>query len=388
VQSANASNSASDRAALDQEVQQRLAEIDRISSQTAYNGQKILDGNFGTATFQVGANVGETISVALSTSMRTNAVGQIAEKQSAVMTANALTGAAGALTIKVGSAAAVTVGASAAGSSPGQDTDSAYAKAQAINAAGISGLTVTASNSATAAWSTMTLAGGDGSYALKVNNTTVYSTTANGTITAANVVSQVNLYSSTTGVSAALDAAGTSVVFSTADGRNIVLDEDVTAGTGGTAGGLADGVASGAGVTTRGKLTLSASENITLGGTQEADIGFTNDEVISKDTTTLAAVNVLTVVGAETALKRLDAALTSVSALRSTFGAIQNRFESTIANLSTVVENLSASRSRILDADFAAETAALTRAQILQQAGTAILAQANTAPQNVLSLLR
>ena len=88
------------------------------------------------------------------------------------------------------------------------------------------------------------------------------------------------------------------------------------------------------------------------------------------------------------AIVRVDAALTSVSSLRSTLGAIQNRFESTITNLTTAAENLTASRSRIQDADFAQETAALTRAQILQQAGTAILAQANAVPQNVLSLLR
>ena len=96
----------------------------------------------------------------------------------------------------------------------------------------------------------------------------------------------------------------------------------------------------------------------------------------------------MTVENANTTIQRVDAALSSVSNLRSTFGAIQNRFESTIANLSTVTENLESSRSRILDADFAAETAALTRAQILQQAGISVLSQANAAPQSVLSLLR
>ncbi|MGH8186344.1 MAG: flagellin, partial [Steroidobacteraceae bacterium] len=84
----------------------------------------------------------------------------------------------------------------------------------------------------------------------------------------------------------------------------------------------------------------------------------------------------------------IDAALTTVNTLRGTLGAIQNRFESTITNLAATTENLTASRSRILDADFAEETASLTKAQILQQAGTAILAQANAVPQNVLSLLR
>ena len=388
VQSANATNSASDRAALDLEVQQRIAEIDRTATQTSFNGQKIIDGTFGTATFQVGANVGETISVGLSTSMRTNAIGQIAEKQGGAVTNNALTGATGALTIKVGSGTAVSIGASTATSVAGQTNDSAYAKAQAINAAGVSGLTATASNSVTGAYTTTTLAGSDGSYALSVNGTAVYSTTANGAISASTIVTQVNLYTNTTGVSAAFDSGSGNITFTTTDGRNIVLDEDVTAGTGGTAGGIADAVASGAGVTTRGKVTLSASENITLGGSQEADIGFTNDEVISKDNTTISSVNVQTVSAAESTIKRVDAALASVSSLRSTFGAIQNRFESVISNLQATSENLSASRSRIQDADFAAETASLTRAQILQQSGIAMLSQANSLPNNVLSLLR
>ena len=102
----------------------------------------------------------------------------------------------------------------------------------------------------------------------------------------------------------------------------------------------------------------------------------------------LSSVSVTSVSNSEDTIQRVDAALTSVSDLRSTFGAVQNRFESTITNLQTISENLSASRGRILDADFAAETANLTKAQILQQAGTAILAQANSLPQAALSLLQ
>src|SRR4051812_35789702 len=98
VQSANASNSASDRSALDQEVQQRLSEIERIATQTSFNNQKVLDGTFGTATFQVGANVGETISVGLSTSMRTNSLGAFVNQASnygATVTPSGVTNAAG-----------------------------------------------------------------------------------------------------------------------------------------------------------------------------------------------------------------------------------------------------------------------------------------------------
>src|SRR5690606_19416083 len=102
----------------------------------------------------------------------------------------------------------------------------------------------------------------------------------------------------------------------------------------------------------------------------------------------LSEQNVQSAGAANKTILSVDAALDSISELRGTLGAIQNRFESTINSLQTVSENLSASRSRILDTDFAAETAALTRAQILQQAGTAMVAQAHPVPQNVLSLLR
>jgi flagellin len=128
-------------------------------------------------------------------------------------------------------------------------------------------------------------------------------------------------------------------------------------------------------------LVLSSGEALTITGT---DTGNSTAAVAGS----LDTQNVLTAAGANAAMLSVDAALTSVSTLRSTLGAIQNRFQSTINSLQAVSENLSASRSRILDTDFAAETASLTRAQILQQAGTAMVAQANSAPQNVLSLLR
>ncbi|WP_342131909.1 flagellin N-terminal helical domain-containing protein [Hydrogenophaga sp. OTU3427] len=143
-----------------------------------------------------------------------------------------------------------------------------------------------------------------------------------------------------------------------------------------------------ASVSNSGELTLQSTQKITLGGTEANGImGFSGTEFEVADGN-LSSASVTTVNGANETIVRVDAALTAVSSLRSTFGAIQNRFESVTANLTTTSENLSASRSRILDADFAAETAALSRAQILQQAGTAMVAQANQVPQGVLALLR
>jgi flagellin len=383
VQAANATNSASDRAALDQEVQQRLAEINRIATQTSFNGQKVLDGSFGSAQFQVGANVGETINVNLTTGVRADQLGQIATQTGTAVTSNALTD--GGLTITVGQGAAVAIGASTAGTQPGQTADSAYAKVNAINAGGVSGLTATATNVSSGTFSTIANSVATSTYNLTVNGIAIYAGADNlaigASLTASDVAAQVNLFSAQTGVSAAV--SGTTLTLTASDGRNVVVAETVTQGAGATLTGT--GIDAAQTGTLTGTITLAASQNLTLTGAF-ADVGLGN--AIAVDTVTLSTVSVTSVANANTAIQRADAALTAVSSLRSQLGAIQNRFESTISNLTAVSENLTASRSRIQDADFAAETAALTRAQILQQAGVAVLAQANAAPQTVLGLFR
>ena len=385
VQSANATNSASDRAALNQEVQQRLAEVDRIASQTSFNGQKVLDGTFGSAQFQVGANVGETITVNLTTGARSDQLGQIAT-DTATVNAGALTD--GSLNIAIGSGTGVDIGASAAGTLAGQDSDSAFAKLNAINAAGIGGLTATATNSQAAAFSTIGTDGtNDVTYNLTINGEAIYTgfvldASAGDTLSAADVAAQINLQSTQTGVSASV--SGSTLTLLAADGRNINIGTQTIAGTGATGTGLGQTVGS----NLYGSVTLSAAENITVDDTGNL-LGFgAGPQSIAVDSNTLSQADVLTVSGAENAIQRVDAALTTVSDFRSTLGAIQSRFESTITNLTAVSENLQAARSRIVDADFAAETAALTKAQILQQAGVAVLAQANAAPQVVLGLLQ
>lgn len=384
VQSANATNSASDRAALDQEVQQRIAEINRIASQTSFNGQKVLDGSFGSAAFQVGANVGETISVNLNTGMRADQIGQTATATGTAVTATAFT-SVGDLTIAVGTAPAVNVGVTTAGTASTQTTNSAWAKVNAINAAGISGLTATATNVSTGAFETVAAAASaTATYALAINGVTIYGNANNiaagGTLTGADVMAQINLFSTDTGVTASF--SGGNLTLTAADGRNVMVTESIT-GTGATGAGIA---AAQTGSTLYGTITLSAPQNITLGGANAA-IGF-GTSVSVDSTQTLATTSVTSVTNANNAIQRADSALTAVSSLRSQLGAIQNRFESVISGLQAVSENLTASRSRIQDADFAAETAALTKAQILQQAGTAVLAQANAVPQTVLSLFR
>jgi len=385
VESANGSNSAQDRAALDQQVQQQIAEITRIASQTSFNGQKVLDGSSGTTTYQVGANVGNTISINLAQGVRADQIGQVATSTGTAVTAVALTGSN--LTIQVGSGTAATIGASVAGTGAGESASSAFAKVQAINSAGVAGLTASASTTATGAAGFSNITGGSAgtTYALTINGVAIYAAgTAIATgqvLTGSSVASQINLYSSQTGVSASLSGTG-ALQLTAADGRDISQTETVTLGTGGTGAGAAIAAA-----TTKGTVTLSAASNIVIGGAGAPDIGFVAGS-ISLGNATLANSNVLTVAGANSTIAAIDSALATVSSFQSQLGAIQNRFTSTVSNLQATSQNLTSSRSTIQDADFAAETANLTKSQVLQQAGISVLAQANQEPQLILKLLQ
>ena len=286
VQSVNATNSASDRAALNAEVQERIAEVDRIAKQTNFNGVKVLDGSFGTATFQVGANVGETISVSLTTDVTASALG----------TVNTVTGIASAM----------------------------------------------------------------------------------DTVTTAGTADTVLTFTPATGPASTVDVAAGSTVQEIADAINEANVDGVAAfvNTSGFVQLLSD------------EAGVAVTEVVGAAGNVTGLAGVTTAAETASATTTLTGTGVDTVANANFAVARVDSALTAVNGLRGNLGAIQNRFESTIVNLQTVSENLSASRGRIQDADFAAETAALTKAQILQQAGVAVLSQANAQPQLALSLLQ
>jgi flagellin len=422
VQSANSTNSSSDRAALDQEVQQRLQEIDRSAQQTAFNGQKVLDGSFGSATFQVGANVGETISIGLSTSMRTSAVGKTADyvgtaqydstkavgaQGGGVVAATAL--ASGDLTVAIGTSSAISVGASADLSSgtgnAGRTAGSAYSKVQAINSASIPGLTATADTTVNLDFVTVGTA--ETGYSLSLNGQAIYSgydaTVATGTgvaLTGSMVAQAINTNAAATGVTAAFDSVTNRITLNAADGRNVTVAQTnaVTAngGLGATNGNnntLNDALSSLTGVGSTsvvyaGTIRMTANETITLGGANEAYAGYTNNQQMALGSSALNSSSVTSVANANTTITRVDSALSTVSTLRSTLGAIQNRFQSAINSTDATAENLTAARSRIQDADFASETSKMTSANILQQAGVSVLAQANSSQQSILKLLQ
>jgi flagellin len=410
VESANGSNSDSDRQALDAQVQQQISEITQIAQQTSFNGLSVLNGSSGVTTYQVGANVGNTISINLTQGVAATQIGQVATSSATVGT-GALTGN---LTLAVGTAAAVTVGASVAGALPGQTAGSAFAKAAAVNAANISGLTASASTSATEATAFVNIVAptaGTGNttqatastYNLSINGVNIYAGTGNvavgTTLTVNDVADQINLFSSQDG-NVTASVAGGKLTLTAADGSDVDVVQTVTAGTTAT-GGTGDVAASGSGIdasisggvagagkVNSGSLTLEANSNIAVAGTDAGGaIGQTAGS-ISLGTSTLANQNVLTVAGANATIQAVDSALQTVSGFQSQLGAIQNRFTAAVGNLQSTAQNLTQSRSTIQDADFAAETANLTQAQVLEQAGISVLAQANQQPQLILKLLQ
>lgn len=381
VQSSNASNSAGDRAALDNEAQQLSAEIDRVASTSSFNGVKLLDGTFNAQTFQVGANAtaNDRITISAIASARTNSLGGSGTSTNAT---RAITGpvttalSAGDVTLN-----GFQIGASGVGAAPGQAANSAFSIAAAINAVSSqSGVTATAAATTTSATASVftAVAAGVGT----VNGISIGAiaagTDAKGS--GANIAAAFNLVSGQSGVTAASDATTGAVTFTATDGRNIDIS-GLAAGT-----GVANTTAK-AGIT----LTSNSSAGIVISGAAPASAGFVNGTTAPSTTLTVNSISTIslsTVSGAQNALAAIDGALTTVNSSRASLGAYQNRFASVVSSLQTTSENLSASRSRIQDTDFAHETASLTRGQILQQAGTAMLAQANSLPNGVLALLR
>lgn len=406
IQSANASNSSSDRASLQSEVDQLIAEIDRIANTTTFNSQKILNGTFSNASFHVGANANETIRVSIS-STQTDDLGQINSVafsgwNLADVSASAATPASGVLaqtlTFTVDGVAS-TVGVTA-GDSAATIADSVNANVDSISADARTGARITASSDTSS-----------DRYDITINGTTISAIDAAGSdtgmgaaiaaaIQGSSALANLSVTDNGDGTVDIIDETGADIVFNdvtetvTVGTLGFTVSEMSYAGTFSAPTTVAD--TEGAYVTGDIKFTTSLDSTSTISLHSSTGVGYVTTATttgagggtITEETARIDDVDISTVSGANTALALIDAAIATIDGQRADLGAIQNRMEYTVANLTSVVENVSAARSRVQDADFAAETANLTRAQILQQAGLAMLAQANAHPQNVLSLLQ
>ncbi len=357
VQSANDTNTASDREAINNEVQQLIAEVRRISNTTQFNGQNVLDGTSSSLAFQVGANQNQTITVD-GVDARADILGA-RTAESGAFTQTTLDAFFG------GGTDLVVQGISTGGEGLA-DGSSVQDLVNQIN-------TVTAQSGIAAQQATTTTTG-DIAVVGAAGNVTVNSVTVAQTGTLATDIAAINAVTGQTGVTAS--ANGAAIVLSNSDGSDIVT----------TGFAAADNDTYQAGIVLVGDVSETNTDFAVTGG-PAVDSGATL-AAATQSNNTVTSTDVLTQSSSTTALLTLDFALSQVNTLRSELGAVQTRFESTISNLQITSENLTAARSRIQDADFAAETANLTRGQILQQAGLSIVAQANSLPQSVLSLLQ
>ncbi len=395
VQSANATNSASDRASLDAEAAQLTAEITRVASTTQFNGVNLLDGSFSAQAFQVGANANQTITVSSIADARATGLG------SNILVADGSVIGAGGVGATKAAAADLTGGNTVAAeaaltlTTTGGGTTAAFgyaagadakAVAAAINSnAGGVGVSATAANSAS-----LSGIASAGTVTMTLNGVALSVAVADPT-DLTSLMGAINGAQGTTGVTAAFTSTSSKagLTLSTTDGRDIsILD---FGNTGATKTAVFSGVTLTGGAATdssikTGTVSLTSSKGtITTGG---ANADLFSAAAVSSSFSSLSSISLTSAASSQLAIAVVDAALGQVNVSRGDLGAYQNRFASAVSNLQTTAENLSASRSRIQDADFAAETAAMTRGQILQQAGTAILAQANSLPNSVLSLLK
>ncbi|MEE2788280.1 MAG: flagellin [Myxococcota bacterium] len=374
VQAASDVNTAADRRAIQLEIAQLNDELQRIGDTTTFNQQKLLDGTFNDKFFHIGMNFQERVAVRIRDA-RSETIGRVASQIGGPVDTNVLDGDN--LAINQVSIRATVL--SDDQISTTLRASSAIAKSEAINDS--------TEFTGVSAYVTETRRGASGEITGGVLDESNYNMINDRIFTGFRVetgdadeslIDAINADLELTGVYAERDSNG-EILLSAADGRNIDVQ----------AVGNADAITGlSTGVTTAG-IRLISDNQFQLTGTNEVGVGFGDDAIVAVTVAnSVKSLNVETREGANDALLILDRAISQISSDRSELGAIQNRMQSTIANLASVTENAAAAKSRILDADFAAESAGLARNQILTQAATTILAQANQVPQQALSLLQ
>ena len=425
LQSANGSNSTSDREALQKEVTALQTELTRIADTTTFGGQKLLNGDYGTQQFQVGSDSNQTIGVTLNSSAAKD-IGLEGKR----MTFSALAGFSDIRktpTEITTDGLAVTVGGKKTNLEVSTGMSAANLAGQINGVEGVFGVGAT-TQVAVGDFTTNTTAGDKINLNVAGVEISYTTTNANGTndqIVAgleAAITSATEEALSAQGITASVQSDGTDnmLVFTNSTGENVAVTmEIVGAGTDGAEGKISSWTTDATGlagtvtgtaetVTATADATASVSAEVTgrldyssaildsKYGTASLDVttgamvtGGGGAATLSADTkkTSIADLDISTSGGSQSAIDVIDAALQQIGNERAELGAIQNRFSQTISNLSNIQENASASRSRIQDTDYATETAQMTKNQILQQAGTSILSQANQLPQAALSLL-
>jgi flagellin len=370
VESLNATNSANDRADLNAQFTQLAADVNNVAANTQFNGVNLLDGSFQGADFQIGANAGQIISVSSIASASTSAIGNYYTTAGNATYSAGVT--AGAANTNIANGDTVTLSLQVGQPATGSNGDAA---------------------AATAAGTASTI------------NTGPITLTGNASTDLESVASAINqAIGSSKGIVATVNAAGTGIDLSSANGTTATSVQIGVAGATGTLLGVATGTAGATSPVTAptggyadasavlGDLGLGSANAAVNSGAQVA-YGLGSDlntglAAGNATANTLSNTSVTTVDNSNLVLISLDNALQQLATSSAQLGAYQNRFQAAITGLNTDATNLSNAKSSIVDTDYAAATSSLSKAQILQQAGTAMVAQANTIPQNILTLLQ
>jgi flagellin len=394
-EAAGGSLSSTNQAALQQEVAQQVAEVNRLASQTTYNGINLLNGSAGLINVQVGSNVGQTVALDLSQGVSAaslgggfvqagNTLGTITGLDLTSTGAENTSGAAGAIT-------QINVVSNGTGGFTFTDQNN-----QALSSTAVSNLFVTTTSSS--GIQSISLAAGTGaSNGLSLTGemagiqaAATASTTATSAGTVFGVISGINV-DPNTGLSAATGTANaiTSVtVEANGNGGIEFVDQNGNQLTTGATAGLFTTSGTGISFATTPTSTFGSTASGTgVGGGQTSGTLLYSVNV-NNAPTSVSAINISTTQGANLAMETVDNALATISNIQATLGAAQNRFTGISTSQQDESTDLSSAQSQITDADFAQETANLSKAQVLQQAGISVLAQANSNPQQVLKLLQ
>lgn len=389
VQSSNDTNTGSDRGNITAESRQLVAEINRIAENTTFNGMKVMDGSFNGKQFQIGADLGQTLNISIDSAAATD-IGAFKVKSEVLTSTTG--GTAGSENLVISGHAGnteidTTANMSAKDLAAKVNAASAQTgvQATAVSKASLSGLTDEAKVS------------------FKVNGASIGTVAISDKTDLRSLRDAINTKTTSTGVTASMGADNSEITLTDSTGKNIEITDYTSIDSAGGAGadlditGLntdgtdaagpetLDGTNTAATVT--GQVTFTSTQTFSVNSSAPTD-GFFSDNANAAELSQVAEIDLSTAEGASEAITVIDVALQKISQARGNLGAMSNRLDSTISNLTNISVSVQAAKSQVVDADFAAESTQLARGQILSQAATAMLAQANSSKQNVMSLLR
>ncbi len=394
VQSSNDTNTSSDRGNIVAESRQLIAEINRVSETTTFNGMNVMDGSFSGKQFQIGADANITVSINVDSTRATD-IGAFTLR-SDVNVANGSSAIAGGTNIIISGHA---------GSAEVEQTAEMSARQLASAVNNVSSQTGVSATAQTVA--KLSNLDGAGQLSFEINGREIGPVAISDASDLRSLRDAINAQTTRTGVTAQMgdnnseiiltDTTGANIEFSAFDsddgaGGDLTIDVDVlnadrTAAT--TSFNISESLSDGDSATVTGQVTLSSTNVFSVHSSDvTADEAFFENSNSPAELEQLAEIDLSTAEGAAKAINVIDMALAKVSQARSDLGAVSNRLDSTISNLTNISTSVEAARSQVMDADFAAESTNLARGQILSQAATAMLAQANASKQNVMSLLR